>query len=87
MSKETIRVVIRQPLHGLIKEWADVLGVSDFGEVVNYLLLDLKRGGHLLTPQSTPNSPTINPQHLHETTTTKTISNADDDIAGLFDGL
>jgi hypothetical protein len=55
MPKESIRVVIRQPLHGLIKEWAEVLGVDDFGEVVNFLLMDLKRTGYLPNSQSTVN--------------------------------
>ena len=53
MAKESIRIVIRQPLHKLIKEWADVLGVDDFGEVVNFLLLDLKRTGYLPNTQPT----------------------------------
>ncbi len=46
MNTKPIRVVIRQPLHGLIQHWAEILGLSDYGEVVNFLLLDLKRSGY-----------------------------------------
>jgi hypothetical protein len=76
MSQKSIRVVIRQPLHGLVIEWSKKLGIDDLGEVVNFLLLDLQRSGHkpttvndvvpVTTGQLSYNSPEI------------------DDLAGLF---
>ncbi|RUS93112.1 hypothetical protein DSM106972_097440 [Dulcicalothrix desertica PCC 7102] len=79
MAKESIRIVIRQPLHKLIKEWADVLGVDDFGEVVNFLLLDLKRTGYLPNSQSTVNTTSHQKQDIKP----DTYDDASE-LAGLF---
>jgi excinuclease UvrABC nuclease subunit len=42
-DKTVIRVVIRRALHPFLYEWAQSLGTDDLGEVVNYLLLSIKR--------------------------------------------
>jgi hypothetical protein len=76
MSKQTMRVVIRQPLHRLIQEWAETLGIDDVGEVVNFLLLDLKRNGHL------PASPSANNHSPQESENDSNIEV--NELAGLF---
>lgn len=76
MSHKPIRVVIRQPLHNLIKDWAELLGVDDFGEVVNFLLLDMKRAGY--QPTNTK-SETPSPQNQ-----TSDEAAEISDLAGLF---
>jgi len=42
-KSETIRVVIRQPLHPLLKKLARQMNTDDYGEVVNYLLIELQK--------------------------------------------
>ena len=80
MNSKPIRVVIRQPLHGLIQHWAELLGVDDFGEVVNFLLLDLKRTGYQPTNTTTNTKSEV-------TSLSKKASNEDSEIselAGIF---
>jgi hypothetical protein len=80
MSKDTIRVVIRQPLHPLLREWSKLLGIDDFGEIVNYLLLDLKRSGHLPNSQAI-SVVSIKPQEINPTNNSIHEVN---ELAGLF---
>jgi hypothetical protein len=77
MSKQTMRVVIRQPLHGLIQEWSKTLGIDDVGEIVNFLLLDLKRNGHLPSALSVSHN-------LQESESTTDSSIEVNELAGLF---
>lgn len=45
MSNESIRVVIRKPFHPMLKQLSEQLNIDDYGELVNYILLEFQRRG------------------------------------------
>ncbi|MBD2247918.1 hypothetical protein [Nostoc sp. FACHB-888] len=45
-SNESIRVVIRKPYHPLLKKLAQQMNLDDYGEVINFLLLEFQRNGY-----------------------------------------
>ncbi|MHC5771560.1 MAG: hypothetical protein ACYTXI_39620 [Nostoc sp.] len=45
-SNESIRVVIRKPYHPLLKKLAQQMSLDDYGEVINFLLLEFQRNGY-----------------------------------------
>lgn len=52
MSNESIRVVIRKPYHPLLKKLAKQMNVDDYGEVINFLLLEFQRADYNFTQSS-----------------------------------
>ncbi|RCJ37981.1 hypothetical protein A6770_39915 [Nostoc minutum NIES-26] len=54
MSNESIRVVIRKPYHPLLKKLALQMNVDDYGEVINFLLLEFQRQDYNFTQSSQP---------------------------------
>lgn len=52
MSNESIRVVIRKPYHPLLKKLAIQMNVDDYGEVINFLLLEFQRVDYNFTQSS-----------------------------------
>lgn len=45
-SNESIRVVIRKPYYPLLKKLAQQMNLDDYGEVINFLLLEFQRNGY-----------------------------------------
>ncbi|WP_066376131.1 hypothetical protein [Anabaena sp. CA = ATCC 33047] len=52
MSNESIRVVIRKPYHPLLKKLARQMNVDDYGEVINFLLLEFQRQDYNFIPST-----------------------------------
>lgn len=83
-----IRVVIRKSLHSFLQSKASQLGIDDFGEVVNYLLLQIIDGSLQSTMPnktlSTTSAPVIH-QASEPTAPDEPIDPTIARIAGLID--